>query len=101
MFAEGTGSVGGFGAAAVEIGAERGGIWKGARRIWIGVVVVDGLRVSIAYSVHVHEAGRVVEVDRVCFVSCLDFLHELSVEVEGVPGPQVPGVHGLVVSDLV
>ena len=92
-----------FGVVAVEVGAKRGGIWIGARRIWIGVGVFSRLRISILYSVHVqvHGPGCVVKVDRVCFVSCLDFLHKLSVEVEGVAGPQVCGVHGVVVGDLV
>ena len=103
MFAEGTWSYVRFGAVAVEAGAERGGIWIGARRIWIGMVVVSRLRISILYSVHVHVhgAGRVIEVDRVCFVSCLDFLHKVGVEVEGVAGLQVQGVHGVVLGDLV
>ena len=101
MFAEGTRSGGGSGVAVVEVGAERDGIWIGVRRIWIGMVVVSRLRISILYSVHVHGAGRVVKVNRVCFVSCLDFLHKLGVEVEGVAGTQVCGVHGVVVGDLV
>ena len=53
MFAEGTRSGGGSGVAVVEVGGERGGIWIGARRIWIGMVVVSRLRISILYSVHV------------------------------------------------
>ena len=67
------------------------------------MIVVGRLWVSILYSfhVHVHGAERVVEVDRVCFVSCLNFLHKFCVEVVGVAGPQVRGVHGVVVSDLV
>ena len=67
------------------------------------MVVVSRLRISILYSVHVHVhgVGRVVEVDRVCLVSCRNFLHKFGVEVEGVAGPQVCGVHGLVVGDLV
>ena len=93
--AEGTGSDWSFGAAVVEVGVEGvvGWIWKGAR-IWIGMVVVGGLRVSVVYSVHVHVhgAGRVIEVDRVCFVSCFDFFHKLGVEVEGLAGAQVLGV---------
>ena len=58
------------------------------------MVVVSRLRISILYSVHVHfhGAGCVVEVDRVRFVSCFDFLHKFGVEVEGVAGPQVGGV---------
>ena len=80
--AEGTGSDWSFGAAIVEVGAGGvvGWIWKGAR-IWIGVVVVGGLRVSVLYSVHihVHEAGRVIKSDRVCFVSCCNILHKLCV----------------------
>ena len=91
--AEGTGSNWSFGVAVVEVGAGGGVVgwtWKGAR-IWIGVVVVGGLRVSVVYSihVHVHGAGRVIEVDRVCFVSCFDFLHKFGVEVEGLAGAQV------------
>ena len=93
MFAVGIGAevaVGGIWRGAVGV---VGWIWKGAR-IWIGVVVVGGLRVSVVYSVHVHVhgAGRVIEVDRVCFVSCFDFLHTLGVEVEGLAGAQVLGV---------
>ena len=103
MFAEGTWSDVSFGVVAVEVGAEKGGIRIGARRIWIGMVVVSRLRISILYSVHfhIHGAGRVVEVDRGCFVSCLDFLHKLGVEVEGAAGPQVCEIHGVVVGDLV
>ena len=103
MFAEGSWSDVRFGVVAVEVGAVRGGIWIGARRIWIGMGVVSKLRISILYSVHVqvHGAGCVVEVNRVCFVSCLDFLHKLGVEVEGVAGLYVCEVHGVVVSDLV
>ena len=88
MFAEGTWSDVRFGVVAVEVGAERGGVWIGASRFWIGVGVVSRLRISILYSVHihVHGAGCVVKVDRVCFVSCLNFLHKLGVEVEGVAG---------------
>ena len=93
--AEGTGSNWSFEVAVVEVGAGVvvGWIWKGAR-IWIGVVVVGGLRVSVVYSVHihVHEAGRVIEIDRVCFVFCCDVLHKLGVEVEGLAGAQVLGV---------
>ena len=65
--------------------------------------LVCRLRISILYSihVHVHGAGRVVKVNRVCFVSCPNFLHKLGVEVEGVAGPQVCGVHGVVVGNLV
>ena len=67
------------------------------------MVVVGGLRVAIVYSVHVHVhgAGRVVEVDRVSFESCLDFLYKFSIEVEGVSGLQVLGVHGVVFGGLV
>ena len=64
---------------------EQGGVWKGARRIWIGVVVV----VVVVEDFHTVQrsrshswAGRVVEVDRVRFVSCLDFLHKFGVEVK-------------------
>ena len=102
--AEGTGSEWGFGAAAVEIGAGGGGEWFWKRaRIWIGVVVVGGLRVSVVYSihVHVHGAGRVVEVNRVSFESCLNFLYKFGIEVEGVSGLQVLGVHGVIFADLV
>ena len=73
--AEGTGSNWSFDAAVVEVGAGGivGWIWKGAR-IWIGVVVVGGLRVSVVYSVHVHVhgVGRAVKVDRVGFESFCD-----------------------------
>ena len=41
MFAEGIWSDVRFGVVAVEVGAERGGIWIEARRIWIGMVVVS------------------------------------------------------------
>ena len=44
MFAEGTWSDVRFGVVAVEVGA---------KRIWIGMVVVSRLRISILYSVHV------------------------------------------------
>ena len=95
--AEGTWAEWDRGVVAVGIGAgvAVGGIWNGAggvvgriwkgARIWISVVVVGGLRVSVVYSfhIHVHEAGRVIEIDRVCFVSCCDVLHKLGVEVEG------------------
>ena len=55
------------------------------------------------YSVHDHVlgAGCVVKVDRVSFESCLNFLYELGIEVEGVAGPQARGVHGVVFGDLV
>ena len=101
IFAEGTRSGWGFGVA--EVGVVRIRIWIGSRRIWIGMALVSRLRISILYGVHVyiHGVGRVVEVDRVGFVSCRDFLHKFGVEVEGVAGPQVCGVHGLVVGDLV
>ena len=92
------------GIVAVGIGARVvvGGIWKGAR-IWICVVVVGGLRVAIVYGVHahVHGVGRVVEVERVGFESCRKFLYEFGVEVEGVSGLQVLGVHGVKFGDLV
>ena len=65
------------------------------------MALVSRLRISILYCVHVHGVGHLVEVDRVGFVSCRDFLHKFGVEVEGVAGPQVCGVHGVVVSDLV
>ena len=42
-----------FGVVAVEVGAKRGGIWIGVRRIWIGMVVVSRLRISILFGVHV------------------------------------------------
>ena len=103
IFAEGTRSGWGFGVAVAEVGVARIGIWIEVRRIWIGMAVVSRLRISILYSIHVHihGAGRVIEVDRVCFVSCLDFFHKVGVEVEGVAGLQVCGVHGVVLGDLV
>ena len=103
VFAEGTGSEGGFEAAAVEIGVVRIGIWIGARRIWIGMALVSRLRISLLHSVHVHVhgAGRVVEVDRFSFEFCLNFLYEFGIEVEGVSGLQVLGVHGVKFGDLV
>ena len=93
VLAEGVGSGRGFEAVVVEVGARRGRIWIGARGIWIGVVVVCRLRISIVYRVHVHVhgAGHVVEVDRVGFKFCLNFLHKLGIEVEGIAGPQVHG----------
>ena len=103
IFAEGTRSGWGFGVAVAEVGVARIGIWIGVRRIWIGMAVVSRLRISILYGVHVHVhgVGRVGVVDGVGFVSCCDFLHKFGVEVEGVAGPQVCGVHGVVVGDLV
>ena len=102
--AEGTVSDWSFRAAVVEVGVGGvvGWIWKRAR-IWIGVVVVGGLRVSVVYSihVHVHGAGRVVEVNRVSFESCLNFLYKFGIEVEGVSGLQVLGVQGVIFADLV
>ena len=103
IFAEGTRSGRGFGVAVVEVGAARVGIWIGARRIWIGMAVVSRLRISILYSVHVHVhgAGHVVKVDRVRFESCRNFLYEFGIEVEGVSGLQVLGIHGVKFGNLV
>ena len=58
------------------------------------MVVIGELRISVVYSIHihVHEAGRVIEIARVCFVSCFNILHKLGVEVEGLAGVQVLGV---------
>ena len=71
IFAEGTRSGWGIGVAVAEVGVARLGIWIGARRIWIGMALVGRLRISVLYGVHVHVhgAGRVVEVDRVGFES--------------------------------
>ena len=102
--AEGAGAEWGCGVVAVEIGAEVavGGIWKGAG-IWICVVVVGGLGFAVVYSIHVHihGVGRAVEVDRVGFESFRNLLYEFSIEVEGVAGLQVSGVHVVVLGDLV
>ena len=100
--AEGAGAEWGPGAAAVGAGVVVGGIWKGAR-IWICVIVVGGLRVAVVYGihVHVHGVGRAVEVDRVGFESFRNLLYEFSIEVEGVAGLQVSGVHVVVLGDLV
>ena len=94
IFAEGTRSAWGIGVAVAEVGVARIGVWIGVGRIWICMVVVGGLRVYVVYSVqvHVHMAGCVIEIDRVCFVSCFDFLHKLGVGVEGLAGAQVLGV---------
>ena len=102
IFAEGTRSGWGFGVAVAEVGVARIGIWIGARRIWIGMALVSRLRISILYivHVHVHGAGHVVEVDRVTFESCGNFLYEFGIEVEGVSGLQVLGVHGVKFGDL-
>ena len=69
--AEGTGPEWRFVVAVAGVGVSRIGVWIGARRIWIGMALEGRLRVSVLYSfhVHVHGAGRVVEVDRVSFES--------------------------------
>ena len=93
IFAEGTRSGWGFGVAVAEVGVARIGIWIGVRRIWIGMALVSRLRISILYGVHVHihGAGCVVEVNRVSFESCRNFLYEFGIEVEGVSGLRFSG----------
>ena len=67
------------------------------------MVVVGGLRVSVVYSVHVHvrEVGCVVKVDRVGFESYRDLVYKFGVEVKGVAGLQVSGVHVVILGDPV
>ena len=103
IFAEGTRSAWGIGVAVAEVGVARIGVWIGARRIWIGVVVVGGLNISVVYSVHVHarRVGCVVVIDRVGFVSFSNLPYKLGVEVEGVVGLHVSGRHVVILGDLV
>ena len=102
-FAEGTRSAWGIRVAVAEVGVARIGILIGARRIWIGMALVGRLRISVLYCVHVHVhgAGHVVEVNRVGFESFRDLPYEFSIEVEGVAGLQVSGVHVVILGDLV